>query len=169
MRDAAAMVVFDPAGPSARVVIRALDPALDEEAAAILAAATGAGTVQRGREVLAGLRGEEAVALYGLFAGDALVAVFSLRRDAMANEITHLAVKDGERHKGYGRACLQDALRRSGKRPLVVETDEDAVGFYKTCGFKVIGRRKHPSGTLRYRLGWHAPIPRAEGQGPRTE
>lgn len=148
---------------AARPVIRALDPALDEDAAAILAATTGAKTTQRGREVLAGLRADDAVELYGMFVDKALVAVLSLRRDAMANEVTHLAVKDGERHKGFGRAFLQDALRRSGKRPLVVETDEAAVGFYKTCGFKIVGRRKHPSGMLRYRLGWHAPRPKNSG------
>jgi ribosomal protein S18 acetylase RimI-like enzyme len=157
------------ADPAARAAIRTLDPALDEEAAAILAAATGAGTVQHGREVLAALRRNEAVELYGLFVGEELVAIYTLRRDTPANEITHLAVKEGERRKGYGRACLQDALRRSGSRPLTVETDEDAVAFYKTCGFKIIGRRKHPSGTLRYRLGWHAPARRGTGQDARAE
>ncbi len=154
MSDTSPILLADSA---ARVAIRTLGSALDEDAAAILAVATGAGTVQRGREVLAELRRNEAVELYGLFVGEGLVAVYALRRDTPANEITHLAVKEGERHKGYGRACLQDALRRSGARPLTVETDDDAVAFYKTCGFKIIGRRRHPSGTLRYRLGWHAP------------
>ena len=147
---------------AARPAIRTLDPALDEEAAAILAATTGAKTTQRGREVLASLRENDTIELYAMFVAGALVAVLSLRREAMANEVTHLAVKDGERHKGYGRAFLQDTLRRSGKRPLVVETDEHAVDFYKTCGFKIVGRRKHPSGVLRYRLGWHAPQQRTE-------
>jgi len=153
---------------AARPIIRAFDPALDEDAAAILAATTGAKTTQRGREVLAGLRANDDVELYGMFVSEVLVAVLSLRRDAMANEVTHLAVKEGERHKGYGRLFLQDALRRSGKRPLTVETDEDAFGFYKTCGFKIVGRRKHPSGVLRYRLGWHAPNVRTQDSGRRT-
>ncbi len=166
MSDASPILFADPA---ARGAIRVLNPALDEEAAAILAAATGAGTVQRGREVLAELRRNEAVELYGLFVGEELVAIYAFRRAAPANEITHLAVKEGERHKGYGRACLQHALRRSGARPLTVETDDDAVAFYKTCGFKIIGRRKHPSGTLRYRLGWHAPTRRATGRDARAE
>jgi len=165
-------IVTDPApivfiDPAARVEIRALDPALDEEAAAIIAATTGAGTTQRGREMLGGLRADDAVELYGLFAGGALAAVYTLRREALANEVTHLAVKDGERRKGHGRACLQDALRRSGKRPLIVETAEDAIGFYKACGFKLVGRRKQPSGTVRYRLGWHAPRPAASALTPR--
>ncbi|MBA2277457.1 MAG: GNAT family N-acetyltransferase [Chloroflexia bacterium] len=152
MSDTSTMVFIDPA---ARVEIRALDPGLDEDAAGILAAATGADTIERGREVL----GE----LCGLFAGGDLVAVYGLRRASTANEVTYLAVKAGVRRKGYGRACLRDALRRSGQRPLVAETDEGGVAFYKACGFKLVGRRTHPSGTVRYRLGWHAPGLRFKG------
>ncbi|MGB3329397.1 MAG: hypothetical protein WBA46_10615, partial [Thermomicrobiales bacterium] len=58
---------------------------------------------------------------------------------------------------------LTDALRRSGKRPLTAETDEDGLPFYKACGFKLVGRRVHPSGTVRYRIGWHAPGVRFKG------
>jgi hypothetical protein len=45
----------------------------------------------------------------------------------------------------------------------VAETDEDGLGFYKACGFKLVGRRTHPSGTFRYRVGWHAPGLRFKG------
>ncbi len=89
MSDTSPILLADSA---ARVAIRTLGSELDEDAAAILAVATGAGTVQRGREVLAELRRNEAVELYGLFVGEGLVAVYALRRDTPANEITHLAV-----------------------------------------------------------------------------
>jgi hypothetical protein len=46
---------------------------------------------------------------------------------------------------------------------LVVETDDGAVEFYKRCGFKMVGKRKSPHGVIRYRLGWHAPMPKAPG------
>lgn len=155
MSDAKSMVFVDPA---LGIEIRPLTPAEDEAAAMIAAAATGDGTAERGREALRRLRtADERANVYGLFAHGALVAVYGLRREGMANEIGPIAVKEGERRKGYGRSCLQDALRRSGRRPLVVETDEDGLDFYKACGFKLVGKRKDPSGTVRYRLGWHAP------------
>lgn len=155
MSDAKTMVFIDPASG---IEIRPLAPAEDEAAAVIVADATGDGTAERGLEVLRELRdSDERANVYGLFAHGALVAVYGLRREGMANEIGPIAVKAGERRKGFGRACLQDALRRSGRRPLVVETDSEGLDFYEACGFKLVGRRKHPSGTIRYRLGWHAP------------
>jgi ribosomal protein S18 acetylase RimI-like enzyme len=140
------------------VSIASLDPARDEAAAAILALATGTGRIERGREVIAGARSDPDAAIYGLSVGGALVAVYVLRKATLMNEIACLAVAEGHRRQGHGRACLYDALLRSGRRPLVVETDDDAVGFYKACGFKLVGKRKRPDGVVRYRLGWHAPL-----------
>jgi ribosomal protein S18 acetylase RimI-like enzyme len=145
---------------SAAVSIAALDPARDETAAAIIAAAMGEGSTERGREVVAGARNEPDSAIYGLTVNDELAAVYVLRKAKLMNEIACLAVAAGHRRQGHGRACLYDALLRSGRRPLVVETDDEAVGFYKACGFKLVGKRKRPDGTVRYRLGWHAPLPK---------
>jgi ribosomal protein S18 acetylase RimI-like enzyme len=145
---------------AAAVRIAPLDPGRDKVAAAILAAATGAGTVERGRAVLAEARNDPNAAVYGLTVGDELAAVYVLRKVSLMNEIACLAVAEGHRRQGHGRACLHDALLRSGRRPLVVETDEAGLGFYKACGFKLVGKRKRPDGGVRYRLGWHAPLPK---------
>jgi ribosomal protein S18 acetylase RimI-like enzyme len=141
------------------VVIKYLLPDQDESAAVILAPATGAGTVERAREVIAAARTDPDTELFGLNIDGELAGVYLLHKVTLMNEITHLAIAEGFRRQGHGRACLYDALLRSGRRPLVVETDDDALGFYKRCGFKLVGKRKHPSGTIRYRLGWHAPLP----------
>jgi ribosomal protein S18 acetylase RimI-like enzyme len=101
--------------------------------------------------------------VYGGFIGGEIVAAYVLKRDGMANEVGLIAVTEGHRKRGIGKLLLQDALRRSGKRPLVAETDDETLGFYKACGFKLVGRRKHPSGTVRYRVGWHAPGLRFKG------
>jgi len=151
------------AGAPAAVSITPLGLEGDEAAAAILAAATGVGTIDGGREVINRTRSDPDSALYGLTVGDELVAVYVLRKVTLMNEIACLAVAEGHRRRGHGRACLYDALLRSGRRPLVVETDDDAFGFYKACGFKLVGKRKRSDGTVRYRLGWHAPLPKAAG------
>lgn len=142
---------------SARGEIVLLDPALDGAAAAILAGATGEGTAEAGALILTSARRDETTDIYGLALDGELIAVYALARRGQVVELLLLAVAEGRRHEEYGTRCLHDALRRAGKRPLVVETDDDAIGFYKGAGFKVVGQRRHPSGVTRTRLGWHAP------------
>jgi len=141
-------------------MIRPLEPEDEEAAAALLAACTYEGTIERGRGLLEQLRADDDSNIYGMSDHGDLVAVYVTRRAPMSLEVAYLVVGPAFRRQGYGRACLQDALRRAGRRPLVVETDDEGLPFYQACGFKLIGRRKHPGGTVRYRLGWHTPRPR---------
>jgi GNAT superfamily N-acetyltransferase len=100
------------------------------------------------------------VTLYGIVKNDSPIAVIALRKASMANEVALLAVAREHRGQGLAKRCLSDVLRRSGRRPLTVEADEQCAEFYKACGFKIVGRRPDPDGGFRYRLGWHAPRPR---------
>jgi ribosomal protein S18 acetylase RimI-like enzyme len=84
----------------------------------------------------------------------------------MANEIVLLAVNPEYRRRGLGRMCCMDALFRSGKRPLVLTANDASVDFAKTVGFKIVGRRKQPDGTMLTRLGWHAPRPKSDPSAP---
>jgi ribosomal protein S18 acetylase RimI-like enzyme len=143
--------------------VKALDPAFDEDAAIIIAACTVEGTVERGRAVVHEARSDPKSELFGLFVDGRLVGAYVLRKATMMNEIPFLAIAPEHRRQGHGRMCLFDALLRSGKRPLVVETDDEALPFYKAVGFKMVGKRKGPDGSPRYRLGWHAPIPKPGG------
>jgi GNAT superfamily N-acetyltransferase len=140
--------------------VRPLDPGLDEAAAVILDSATEAGTVVAAAALIAASRADEGSAISGLTVNDRLVAVCITRRIPLSLEVAAIAVAPDERRKGYGRACLQDALRRAGRLPLVVESPEDAVGFFKACGFKIVSRRVSPGGQPRFKLGWHAPRPK---------
>jgi GNAT superfamily N-acetyltransferase len=149
--------------PESGLEIRPLTPAHDAAAAAILADATGAGTSEAAQERLDTARAGGQDRVLGGFINGELVGAYTLVRDGMANQIGIIAVHEGHRRRGIGRALLQDALRRSGRRPLTAETDDEGLPFYKACGFKMVGRRKHPSGTFRYRIGWHAPGVRFKG------
>lgn len=86
-----------------------------------------------------------------------LVGVYALRRDGLANDLAFIAVRPDRHRRGIGKLLLQDALRRSGKRPLTAQTPEATLGFFKACGFKLVGRRVQPSGEVHFRVGWHAP------------
>ena len=149
--------------PASGLEIRAVSPSERVDAAAILAPATSEGTAEAATAKVDELLSADKAALYGAYIGHDLVAAYGIRRDGMSNEIPLIAVRENHRRRGIGRALLQDALRRSGKRPLVVETDDQGLPFYKACGFKLFGKRPHPSGTVRYRLGWHAPGVRFKG------
>jgi len=143
--------------PESGFEIRPWPESRDEEAAAILADATAAGTPEAAMERIRQARDEAPDRVFGGLMGGDLVGAYTLKRDGMANQVDIIAVANGHRRRGIGRSLLKDALRRSGRRPLVAETDEEGLGFYKACGFKMVGRRKQPDGSFRYRIGWHAP------------
>lgn len=154
------LVFFD---PESGFEARPWPATRDSEAAAILADATGEGSIEAGQGKIDEARaGGDNRVFAGLLNGE-LVGIYTLTRDGMANEVGAIAVAKPHRRRGIGRALLQDALRRSGRRPLVAETDEEGLPFYKACGFKMVGRRKQPSGAFRYRVGWHAPGARFKG------
>lgn len=138
-----------------------LDPARDQAAAAnVLAAATGEGTVDQSKKLLAAARARGAT-VFARIAGEELLAVAVVRVDGLTAELDAIAVAPGYRGQGHGRACLEHALLLVGRRPLAVETGESTLGFYRACGFKLVGKRLRPDGTLRYRLAAHAKLPQA--------
>ena len=84
----------------------------------------------------------------------------------MANEIVLLAIDPAYRRRGLGRMFCMDALFRSGKRPLVLTANDASVGFARTVGFKLVGKRKQADGSMLTRLGWHAPRPKSDPNAP---
>ena len=51
--------------------------------------------------------------------------------------IRSIAVDPEWRHHGLGRTLLAGLAERSGAERIVAETDDDAVGFYRRCGFVI--------------------------------
>lgn len=143
--------------PESGFELRPLPASDDDMAALVLADATGEGTPEAARVRIDTARTGTHNLVIGGWLQDVLIGGYTLERDGLANQIGVIAVVPAHRRQGYGRLMLTDALRRSGRRPLTAETDDDSIGFYKACGFKMVGRRKHPNGAVRYRMGWHAP------------
>jgi len=143
--------------------VKPLDPSHDGAAAAVLARCPALGTAENAADVIQAARRDEDSSLFGLFVEGELAGAYILRKVQLSNEISHVAIATDHERRGNGRMCLYDALLRSGKRPLVVEADDSNHRFFRTCGFKLVGKRKGPDGSPRYRLGWHAPIPKPGG------
>ena len=147
----------EPPPGAVAVSIDALDPAVDGSAGVVLADCTVERSPAAGRALLARLRADPDTSLYGLVFEDQALLVYALRRVPMSLELTHLAIAKPLRGQGLGRACLHDALVRAGTKPLVAETDDATLPFFKACGFKLFGKRRGADGSVRYRLGAHAP------------
>ena len=62
-------------------------------------------------------------------------------------KILGIAVAEKYRGCGIGRKMTKELRRMSADRPLLAETDCDAVGFYRSCGFSVEKiRKRYPDG-----------------------
>ncbi|MCL2420743.1 MAG: GNAT family N-acetyltransferase [Defluviitaleaceae bacterium] len=57
-------------------------------------------------------------------------------------EILHIAVSENARGRGIGSKMVA-ALRAQYKMPIEAETDDDAVDFYRKCGFEVTAFKKY--------------------------
>lgn len=139
--------------------MESLDPARDGAAARLLAASCD-GSIDKAQTLLASTRADGATVFARVIAGE-IVAVAVVRIEGLTAELEAVAVDPGHRGQGHGEACLEHALRLVGHRPLAVETDEATLGFYRAGGFKLIGKRRRPDGTIHYRLAAHARLPQA--------
>ncbi len=68
-----------------------------------------------------------------------------------AATIRHLAVVPEERGRGIGRQLLAAVARRYALRTPTAETDRDAVGFYRRCGFTITSLGEQYPGVERFR------------------
>ena len=59
------------------------------------------------------------------------------RRSIREANVRNLAVAPGARRQGIGTALVAAAIESTSVERLVAETDEDAVGFYERCGFRI--------------------------------
>ena len=53
------------------------------------------------------------------------------------SEIIGIAVSEKCRHNGYGKYMIQQVMNLEQLEVLSAQTDDDAVGFYRRCGFTV--------------------------------
>lgn len=143
--------------PETGFALRPLDAKGDAAATQLLAEATDENTADAAQTVIDRAREAGIDRVIGGWLNDELIGAYTIERDGMANQVTLIAVAPDFRRKGFGKTMLLDALRRSGRRPLIAEAHDVALQFFKKSGFKMVGRRKQPSGEFRYRVGWHAP------------
>ena len=65
--------------------------------------------------------------------------------------VRHIAVLPAYRSQGIGRRLLQHAVEADRLHRLVAETDQDAVGFYRRCGFIITSLGERYPGVERFK------------------
>lgn len=75
------------------------------------------------------------------------IVVFEIKDNTA--EILDIAVKPGCKGKGIGSRLIDYIFSKFQVNKITAETDDDAIGFYKTYGFTVIDTKLN-RGTIRY-------------------
>ena len=86
--------------------------------------------------ILAHRAAQEAGGLPGPGAGR-IDGCIAYRRDGDGLELLNIGTAPAVRGTGLGRRLIEAAIGRAGPASVRLETDNDAVGFYRRCGFSV--------------------------------
>ena len=90
--------------------------------------------------------------IYGCIIQDKTVGIIVLRREPTASaEIVGIAVSPENRNLGIGRKMIEYVIKNCGYHTITAETDDDAVGFYRKCGFKIEDLGYKYQDTKRYK------------------
>ena len=82
------------------------------------------------------MQNDFSISVYGYFSNEKIIGVISTQGTGKTVEIIGIAVDTKERHSGVGTKLI-DYVRDKAQKPIIAETDSDAVLFYKNCGFNI--------------------------------
>lgn len=134
-----------------------IDPMFDQQAAILLSGWTAFLGFEQSEAMIAAFRDDANVSMFGVTLNDDLVVAIVTRKAFTMDELVAITVREDFRNHGIGELALADTVRRSGKRPLVIECPEEIRPWFAKKGFKMVGRRTGVNGEVRFRLGAHAP------------
>lgn len=90
--------------------------------------------------------------LYGLESEEELVGLIGFRHMGDGEvKIEHISVKPERRGEEFGRGLVLELIAEVKPKKIIVETDEEAVEFYRRIGFEIQSLGEMYPGTERYR------------------
>ena len=110
-----------------------------EEVYAIYAACMFEPTWEKFRERAEALRKDPAVRMFGYTENGAVLGVIVIREKEGGAEVCGIAVDETRRGHGIGGELVRYVMDELQPDVLYAETDDDAVGFYRNCGFATEG------------------------------
>ena len=100
---------------------------------------------------------DDAVRVFGCTAAEKVVGMVAVRvAEGKSMEVLGIAAAETARGQGIGTFMLRQAAEYCGAESVFAETDDDAVGFYRKCGFAITKLEKDYDGTpvTRYLCKW---------------
>ncbi|MCL6601175.1 MAG: GNAT family N-acetyltransferase [Alicyclobacillus macrosporangiidus] len=133
-----------------------IDPAeAGADAKEILSAAIFNPTAERIDDILSQVYSSPDTCLFGFLLDGALVGVAGIRRmENSTAELLHIAIKQSERHKGFGREFVRTVIHSEKLTELHAETDRESAGFYRRCDFSVESLGEKYPGVERFVCRW---------------
>ena len=124
----------------------------DNHVLSILKAAVGAPTPEKLRALAEEYQESARRHLFGLVLDQDLQCLIGVEQiNETELRIRHIATSQAERNRGYGRTLIERVLSQFKADTIWAETDDDAVGFYRRCGFNVESLGEQYPGVNRYR------------------
>jgi ribosomal protein S18 acetylase RimI-like enzyme len=93
-----------------------------------------------GRTLFVAVQDDKTIGLIGMVYGDGSHGV-----------IAHLAVHPDKRRQGIGHQLIDNTVAILGLKDIEAETDQDAVEFYRACGFETKEIESQYPGVRRFR------------------
>lgn len=94
-------------------------------------------------------RATDSLQLMGVVRSRALIGFVGLDEQQEHTLIKHIAIKSEYRGLGYGRQLMVECALRY-RMPLIAETDQEAVDFYRRVGFQIESLGEKYPGVERY-------------------
>ena len=92
-------------------------------------------TFEKYRNIMGELVSDAIVRIFLCETGDGIVGMLVLKKEVDKAEIVGIAVSSNYRRQGIARQMLQHAITEENLQAVFAQTDDDAVGFYRKCGF----------------------------------
>ena len=131
---------------------RDMDWLLSEDAFSIYASCLYMPTYENFRKRMESYVSDPLVKIYVSAEGDERIGILVLQVLNAEAEIMGIAVSDHYRNQGIGRHIILQVMAQENLKCIKAQTDDDAIGFYRSCGFRdEMTVMDYPDGqTVRY-------------------
>ena len=107
-----------------------------EEAFSIYASCMYQPTYEAFRKRMKNYVSDPLVKVYVCTEGDCRIGILVLQAQNDEAEIIGVAVSDHVRKRGIGRHMMLQVMELERLKCMKAQTDDDAIGFYRSCGFR---------------------------------
>lgn len=117
-----------------QIIFKEIDPFI-VDLAEIITPSIGNPTKEKVQNIIAGYQADDHC-LIGAIINDSLVGIIGIKLNKNTATIKHISILEEFRKQGIAKKLVQHVMDHSSLEIVTAETDKDAVGFYRSLGFK---------------------------------